>query len=85
MPARPTLLAAATAAVALALGAQTVPAAAADASASVISRGVRIPEFYNPPSTLPGADGTLVRTEPLRLALSLPSLGGPLPRAGPPG
>ncbi|CAM5635371.1 lipase family protein [Streptomyces fumanus] len=79
MPARPTLLAAATAAVALALGAQTVPAAAADASASVISRGVRIPEFYNPPSTLPGADGTLVRTEPLRLALSLPSLGGPLP------
>ncbi|MFF5105161.1 lipase family protein [Streptomyces sp. NPDC000134] len=79
MPVRPTLLAAATAAVALALGAQAVPATAADVSASVVSRGVEIPEFYNPPSTLPEADGALVRSEPLRLALSLPSLGGPLP------
>jgi pimeloyl-ACP methyl ester carboxylesterase len=77
-PARPALLAASIAA-ALALGAQAVPAAAAGDAASVISRGVEIPAFYTPPSTLPEADGTLVRSEPLKLALSLPSIGGPLP------
>lgn len=38
------------------------PATAAD---EVVSRGVTIPEFYNPPTTLPAADGTLVRSEPL--------------------
>ncbi|MBT2415084.1 alpha/beta fold hydrolase [Streptomyces sp. ISL-12] len=78
MPARPNLLATAIAA-ALALGAQAVPAAAAGGSAAVVSRGVEIPAFYTPPSTLPEADGALVRSEPLKLALSLPSLGGPLP------
>ncbi|MFK0117634.1 alpha/beta fold hydrolase [Streptomyces sp. NPDC090994] len=78
MPARPTLLVTAIAA-ALTLGTQAVPAAAAGDQAAVVSRGVEIPAFYTPPSTLPEADGALVRTEPLKLALSLPSLGGPLP------
>ncbi|MEU4693924.1 lipase family protein [Actinoplanes sp. NPDC023714] len=40
---------------------------------------VTIPAFYTPPATLPAADGTLVRTEPLRLALSLPGITGTLP------
>ncbi|MFE1029047.1 lipase family protein [Streptomyces sp. NPDC058818] len=82
MPPRPRTLAAAVT-VALALGAQAVPAAAADGSATdtatEVSRGVEIPAFYTPPPTLPDADGALVRSEPLRLALSLPSLDGPLP------
>ncbi|MDI2029986.1 alpha/beta fold hydrolase [Saccharopolyspora sp. TS4A08] len=33
-------------------------------------------DFYDPPAELPDADGALVRTEPLPLALSLPSIGG---------
>ncbi|CAM5280043.1 Alpha/beta fold hydrolase OS=Streptomyces tendae OX=1932 GN=GUR47_22615 PE=3 SV=1 [Streptomyces tendae] len=82
MPPRPRMLAAAIAAV-LALGAQAVPAAAADGpagdSAPTTSRGVEIPAFYTPPSELPGADGALIRSEPLPLALSLPGIGGPLP------
>ncbi|MFC7811226.1 lipase family protein [Streptomyces olivaceus] len=82
MPSRPRMLAAAVAA-ALALGAQAVPAAAAGTpaagSATETSRGVEIPAFYTPPAELPGADGTLVRSEPLPLALSLPGLDGPLP------
>ncbi|MGW5505189.1 lipase family protein [Streptomyces rochei] len=80
MPPRPRTLAAAVA-VALCLGAQAVPAVAADAPATAteVSRGIEIPAFYTPPATLPEADGALVRSEPLPLALSLPSLGGPLP------
>ncbi|MGW2297713.1 lipase family protein [Streptomyces violaceorubidus] len=82
MPPRPRMLAAAIVA-ALALGAQAVPAAAADgpadASATTTSRGIEIPAFYTPPSGLPGADGTLIRHEPLPLALSLPGIDGPLP------
>ncbi|MEV5551118.1 lipase family protein [Streptomyces sp. NPDC052309] len=78
MPPRPRLLAAAIAAV-LALGAQALPAAAAGEPATQTSRGIVIPAFYTPPSTLPGADGALIRSEPLRLALSLPGLDGPLP------
>ncbi|WP_333750259.1 lipase family protein [Streptomyces sp. IBSBF 2394] len=82
MPPRPRLLAAAIVA-ALALGAQAVPAAAADGpageSTTTTSRGVEIPAFYTPPSELPGADGTLIRHEPLPLALSLPGIDGPLP------
>ncbi|MFD6192833.1 lipase family protein [Streptomyces sp. NPDC060275] len=82
MPPRPRTLAAAIAA-ALALGAQAVPAAAADGpaggSTATTSRGVEIPAFYTPPSELPGADGTLIRSEPLPLALSLPGIDGPLP------
>ncbi|MFD5222462.1 lipase family protein [Streptomyces tendae] len=82
MPPRPRTLAAAIVA-ALALGAQAVPAAAADGpagdSTTTTSRGVEIPAFYTPPSELPGADGTLIRHEPLPLALSLPGIDGPLP------
>ncbi|MET8666966.1 lipase family protein [Streptomyces tendae] len=82
MPPRPRTLAAAIVA-ALALGAQAVPAAAADGQAgdstTTTSRGVEIPAFYTPPSELPGADGTLIRHEPLPLALSLPGIDGPLP------
>jgi hypothetical protein len=48
--------------------------------APAVSRGVTIPVFYNPPATLPPANGALVRTEPLPLGLSLPGLDGrPLP------
>ncbi|MFI8192354.1 lipase family protein [Streptomyces sp. NPDC085946] len=75
MPASTRLLAAAVTAAAC-LGAQAVPAAAAE---PVVSRGVRIPEFYTPPATLPAQNGALVRSEPLPLALSLPGLDGPLP------
>ncbi|MEU8556713.1 lipase family protein [Streptomyces violaceoruber] len=82
MPPRPRMLAAAITAV-LALGAQAVPAAAADGpagdSTATRSRGVEIPAFYTPPSELPAADGTLIRHEPLPLALSLPGIDGPLP------
>ncbi|MFJ6064301.1 lipase family protein [Streptomyces tendae] len=82
MPPRPRTLAAAIVA-ALALGAQAVPAAAADGpagdSTTTTSRGVEIPAFYTPPSELPGANGTLIRHEPLPLALSLPGIDGPLP------
>lgn len=52
---------------------QAAPLATAD---EVVSRGVVIPAFYQPPASLPAADGALVRTEPLPLAISLPSLGG---------
>ncbi|MDT0609291.1 lipase family protein [Streptomyces lancefieldiae] len=78
MPARPRMLAAAITA-ALALGVPAVPAAATTDTAPVVSRGVEIPAFYTPPTELPDTDGALIRSEPLRLALSLPSLGGPLP------
>ncbi|GIF13756.1 lipase family protein [Actinoplanes teichomyceticus] len=57
-------------------GAAPLPARAA---AAVTSRGVAIPAFYTPPATLPAADGALVRSEPLRLALSLPGITGTLP------
>ncbi|WP_316745211.1 lipase family protein [Streptomyces sp. MK7] len=81
MPARRHLLAAAVTA-ASCLGVQALaatPATAATASAPVVSRGVTIPAFYTPPTELPGADGTLIRSQPLPLALSLPGLNGPLP------
>ncbi|MEV5957164.1 lipase family protein [Streptomyces sp. NPDC051987] len=75
MPARVRLLATALAAAAC-LCLQTLQATASQAE---VSRGVTIPAFYDPPATLPAADGALVRTEHLPLALSLPSLPGPLP------
>ncbi|MDT9699828.1 lipase family protein [Streptomyces sp. P17] len=78
MPVRRRLLAASVISAAC-LGAQVLTGTAATAADEVVSRGVTIPAFYNPPVTLPAADGTLVRTEPLKLALSLPSLNGPLP------
>ncbi|MFE9453702.1 lipase family protein [Streptomyces sp. NPDC006739] len=75
MPVRIPLLAIAVAAAAC-LGAQSLPAAASD---TVVSRGVTIPAFYDPPAALPAADGTVIRSEPLPLALSLPGIDGPLP------
>ncbi|MFF9814897.1 lipase family protein [Streptomyces sp. NPDC014006] len=78
MPASRRLLAVAVTAAAC-LGAQALGATAARAADPVVSRGVTIPAFYTPPAALPHADGTLVRSEPLPLALSLPSLHGPLP------
>ncbi|MFY1657576.1 lipase family protein [Micromonospora sp. WMMD1274] len=54
--------------------------AAADDTAPVVSRGVTIPAFYHPPADLPAVNGTLIRTEPLPLGLSIPGLDGrPMP------
>lgn len=79
MPARKRSLLAAALTATACLGAQCLAlttATPATASDEVVSRGVTIPEFYNPPTTLPTSDGTLIRTEPLPLALSLPGLDG---------
>ncbi|MFJ6955229.1 lipase family protein, partial [Micromonospora aurantiaca (nom. illeg.)] len=55
-------------------------AAAADGTTPVVSRGVTIPAFYHPPADLPATNGTLIRTEPLPLGLSIPGLDGrPMP------
>ncbi len=59
-------------------GVQATPASAAEGD-PVVSRGITIPTFYNPPTTLPSANGTLIRSEPLKLGLRLPGLDGPLP------
>ncbi|MFE7757406.1 lipase family protein [Streptomyces sp. NPDC057429] len=76
-------LAAAAVAAAACVAACAVPAHAspvATGSEPVVSRGVTIPAFYDPPAELPSADGALVRTQPLPLGLSLPGLDGrPLP------
>ncbi|MBM7436823.1 lipase family protein [Streptomyces sp. HB132] len=69
-------LLAASVAAAACLGAVAVPASATGSSESVVSRGVTIPAFYDPPAQLPTADGTLVRAEPLPLGVSLPGLDG---------
>ncbi|MEU9506716.1 lipase family protein [Micromonospora sp. NPDC048170] len=62
------------------LGVSGVPAAASGGSEPVVSRGVTIPVFYNPPAELPSANGTLIRSEPLPLGLSIPGLDGrPMP------
>jgi len=82
MPARQRRLLGAAFTVVACLGAQALviaTATAATASDEIVSRGVTIPAFYNPPATLPAANGALVRSEPLPLALSLPGLDGPLP------
>ncbi|MET3421523.1 dienelactone hydrolase [Actinoplanes tereljensis] len=52
---------------------------AGPAAAAVTSRGVTIPDFYTPPAALPAANGSLVRAEPLALALSLPGINSSLP------
>ncbi len=71
------LVATALAVAAVTPAALVAPAVAADSGTTVVSRGVEIPEFYNPPATLPAADGELVRTEPLPLGagLSIPGVG----------
>lgn len=65
------------------LSALTLLGLPASASAAddvpVVSRGITIPTFYNPPSTLPSANGAVIRSEPLQLGLRLPGLTGPLP------
>ncbi|MFJ8790527.1 lipase family protein [Streptomyces sp. NPDC102462] len=62
------------------LGVPGVAPATAAPQSEVVSRGVTIPAFYTPPDSLPAANGALVRTAPLPLALSLPGLDGkPLP------
>ncbi|MET9077192.1 lipase family protein [Streptomyces sp. NPDC004232] len=78
MPPRKRLLAAAVTAAAC-LGAQALSHTTASATDEVVSRGVTIPAFYNPPAALPAANGSLVRSAPLPLALGLPGLDGPLP------
>ncbi|MFE9623767.1 alpha/beta fold hydrolase [Streptomyces sp. NPDC006527] len=78
MPAPTRLLAAAVTAAAC-IGTTAAPAAAAPDTDTVVSRGVTIPAFYNPPASLPAADGALIRTERLPLALSLPGVDGPFP------
>ncbi|MFD9002346.1 lipase family protein [Streptomyces sp. NPDC059582] len=54
-------------------------AAAASEPAGSLTAAAAVPPFYTPPAELPDANGTLVRTEPLPLALSLPGIDGPLP------
>ncbi len=78
VPAGPRLLAGAVAtAVCVCLSA--VPAAAADPE-PVVSRGVTIPAFYDPPTELPATNGALIRTEPMSLGLGIPGLDGrPMP------
>lgn len=66
-----------------ALSALTLLGLPASASAAddvpVVSRGITIPTFYNPPSTLPSTNGAVIRSEPLQLGIRLPGLTGPLP------
>ncbi|MCZ4119834.1 lipase family protein [Streptomyces sp. H39-S7] len=73
------LLAGVVAAGTVCAGLSAVPASAATTE-PVVSRGVTIPEFYNPPTELPSANGALIRTEALPLGLSIPGLDGrPMP------
>ncbi|GAB3958376.1 lipase family protein [Streptomyces sparsus] len=58
-------------------GIHAAPVSAADAGPGpVVSRGVTMPAFYNPPAELPTANGEVIRTEPLPLGLSIPGLDG---------
>ncbi|WLQ36829.1 lipase family protein [Streptomyces castrisilvae] len=62
------------------VAAYAAPASATDGTEPVVSRGVTIPVFYNPPTELPAANGALIRQEPLPLGASLPGLDGrPMP------
>ncbi|MGW8883819.1 lipase family protein [Streptomyces sp. NPDC055749] len=63
------------------VGTYAVPASADETgSEPVVSRGVTIPAFYNPPAGLPTANGALIRSEALPLGLSIPGLDGrPMP------
>lgn len=56
-----------------------VTTAAAVGASVPAQAAVTIPSFYTPPATLPAADGALIRSEPLPLALSLPGITGTLP------
>lgn len=46
------------------------PAAPAAAAPAEVSRGVPIPAFYDPPAELPATDGTVIRHQPLPLAMA---------------
>ncbi len=59
------------------VGMLTTPAQAADGDTTV--RGVTVPAFYNPPAQLPAQNGSLVRSEAMPLALTLPTPYGKLP------
>jgi hypothetical protein len=72
------LLAAALVALAC-VGAQTAVAQAAPAASSEPTAAQAESDFYTPPASLPAQNGAVVRSEPLPLAISLPSLGGPFP------
>jgi alpha-beta hydrolase superfamily lysophospholipase len=61
------------------VAAQSAPAGAATGSERPVAPNSQVPAFYDPPAQLPGADGALVRSEPLPLGLSLPGPHGPLP------
>ncbi|RZF05112.1 triacylglycerol lipase [Streptomyces sp. SCA2-2] len=69
------LAAAVVASAGLALPATSAAADAKGAAAQPAGSG----SFYDPPAGLPAPDGELIRTEPMRLGLSLPGLNGPLP------
>lgn len=62
----------------LALGAAV---AASPTAVAEESGGVTIPAFYDPPTSLPAANGAIVRSQPttLGVSLALPGLSGPLP------
>lgn len=75
-PVARSVLAAAVVSTALLSTGLTGTADAVPGSEPVVSRGVTIPAFYNPPATLPSINGTLARTEALPLGLSLPGLDG---------
>ncbi len=70
-------MAAAFALVASALGIFATPAQAAEGDTTV--RGVTVPAFYNPPAQLPAKNGSLIRSESMPLAVTLPTPYGKLP------
>lgn len=55
------------------------PAQAATADGDTVVRGTTIPAFYNPPASLPAKNGTLIRSEAMSVALTLPTPSGKLP------
>lgn len=60
----------------LATAVVAVPASAADGTVPAAQASAAAADFYTPPAQLPAGNGTLVRTEPLKLGLSLPGLDG---------
>ena len=69
------------AATAAAVALTVVALPAMPAAVAEVSGGVTIPAFYDPPGTLPAANGAIVRATPVALGvqLSLPGMSGPLP------
>jgi dienelactone hydrolase len=46
-------------------------ALSAVAAAAPVMAGAAVPAFYTPPATLPGTDGAIVRTQPMKLGASI--------------